>query len=175
MWSIYISCIGGQVALSLRRWELMSLRRHMTSTFNTADIKVKECDSFIGTATLKPKIERYASRKNLSWLFGKLMMPNNDCQTDFSICTSHPWNILIISNRQTLPKLTKMLSNIIFFCYTSWIFVFWYLNIQNNVHILITYFFRDGKMGINLFLYKAGCSFFETRGNRQNWSVRNGK
>ena len=45
---------------------------HATSTFNMADVNVKQCDSFIATPTLKSNAgdRKVCKKKNLSWLFG---------------------------------------------------------------------------------------------------------
>ena len=44
---------------------------HMTSTFNMADIHVKERDSLMATPTLKLNVgdQKVCKKKNLLWLF----------------------------------------------------------------------------------------------------------
>ena len=86
---------------------------HTTSTFNMADVNVKESVSLMVTPKLKSNArdQNLCKKKKLSWLFGAdrkihpsgslfgitrhSRMPNSDPRIDFSIRTSHPWKLLI--------------------------------------------------------------------------------
>ena len=104
----YIGYIGGHVTLSLRRWEVTSVRRHIrhqlsilrtSRLVNDASyVKIKrwrskgmqEQESIMAVGKIRPS----------GSLFGitcqSLVMRNNDPRTDFSIRISHPWKILLI-------------------------------------------------------------------------------
>ena len=75
---------------------------HVTSTFNMADVNVKQSHSFVATPALKSNTgdRKVCKKKALKWLFGadrkirpleslsgitrkSLVMPNSDPRTDF--------------------------------------------------------------------------------------------
>ena len=111
-----IGCIGGHVTLSLRRWELTSLRITYDVSFQYGrrqhvGMRLVNGDSFV-------KFKRWRSKgmqeKELSWLFGadrkicpsgslcgitrqSLVMSNSDHWTDFSVRISHPGKIFVFS------------------------------------------------------------------------------
>ena len=107
-----IGCIEGHVILLLRRWELMSLWRHIQRHFSKWRTSTYRN---ITHPMLKSNAgdQRVCKKKNPSWLFGadrkiypsvslfgftlrSLVMPNSDPRMDLSIHTSHPWKVFII-------------------------------------------------------------------------------
>ena len=95
----YTGCVGGQVTLSLRRWELTSLRRHIrrqlsiwrTSTWlvnGASYLKIKCWRSKDMQENESVRIEKAVPRDHC--------LPNSDFRTDVSIRTSYSWKILTI-------------------------------------------------------------------------------
>ena len=96
----YIGCIGGTVTLSLRRWELMSLRHHIrrqlsiwqTSTYSNVTLEIKRYarnriyhDCLVQIEKSVPQDQRWHHSAQ-----------PHDAKTDFSIRTSHPCKILLL-------------------------------------------------------------------------------
>ena len=127
----YICCIGGHVKLT----------SHTTSTFNMADVNVKQHDSFMATLTLKSNAgdRKVCKKKNLkSWLFGadrknrpsgslfgitlqSLVMPNSDPGTDFSIHASHSCLIIFSYFVAFLMQITnKRLKHVTAITFGQW-------------------------------------------------------
>ena len=68
MYCQYIGCIGGHITLSLRHWELTSLRRHIWCQLSMWRMSAYRNDA---TPTLKSNAgSKGLQDKNLSWLFG---------------------------------------------------------------------------------------------------------